>query len=486
MSKLDAKRELLALLREKHRRSAATALIPFTEYTNPVYETADHHREIASALEAVERGEVDRLMIVEPPRHGKSELASRRFPAWYLGRNPSKGIVAASYNSDLAMDFGREVRNIVASPDYQAVFPGSSLSPDSKAAERWHTEGGGSYVAAGVGTAVTGRDADIFLIDDPLKDREDANSERMRDRLWRWYSSVVQSRLPQAIIVIQTRWHEDDLAGRLLAEMEASGDQWTVLHHPAIENGRALWPERYTADMLERIKRNMRPADWSALFQGAPAPEEGDFFKADWFRWYDDPPAHVHKYGASDYAISSRDGDFTVHAVAGVDPDDDLYLLDLVRGQFDSMEAVEAGAALMMRHETMAWVEEKAQIEKAIGPFLSKRLRELKCHSVFRVQLPTSGDKMTRAQAFRARAAQGKVYLPKNQPWAADLLNELLMFPNGRNDDQVDVCGLFGRILDHMTAAARPKKDTGPKPLTWDEAIAEDERMREHEMRFGR
>lgn len=452
---------------------ARRSLIPFTEYTNPAYETAPHHQEIARHLELLAAGSLDRLMIIEPPRHGKSELASRRFPAWYLGDNPQAGVIAASYNSDLAMDFGREVRNIVASQAYGNLFQGVELQPDSKAANRWHTRQGGGYVGAGVGTAVTGRDADIFLIDDPLKDREEANSERMRDRLWNWYSSVVQSRLPKAIVLIQTRWHEDDLAGRILKDMEEGGEQWTVLHHPALRDGQALWEARYPVEMLERVKRNMTPRDWSALFQGEPSPEEGDFFHASWFKWYDQAPKHLIRYGASDYAITLRDGDYTVHGVCGVDPADNIYILDLWRQQSDSLTGVEAAIDMMATHKTRAWVEEKAQIEKALGPFLTKRMNERKVYA-FRVQLPTQGDKMARAQSFRARAAQGKVYLPKNAPWVQDLLSELLMFPSGTYDDQVDVCGLFGRVLDSMSKAHKPKVEKHG-PLTWDRAIAEED-----------
>ncbi len=195
-------------------------------------------------------------MIFMPPRHGKSELGSRRFPAWYLGRNPGKSIIAASYNSDLATDFGREVRNIVNAPEYGCVFE-SSLSADSKAANRWHTDAGGIYVAAGVGTAVTGRGADIFLIDDPVKDREEADSEIKRQRVWDWYTSTAYTRLAPggAIILIQTRWNEDDLGGRLLEAQEAGGDKWEVLDLPAIrDDGSALWPDRYSVEALERIK----------------------------------------------------------------------------------------------------------------------------------------------------------------------------------------------------------------------------------------
>ena len=469
------------------RRTARKSLIAFTEYTAPYYEAAPHHKEIAAHLERVEQGACQRLMIIEPPRHGKSELASRRFPAYYIGRNPQHGIVAASYNSDLAMDFGREVRNIVRSQPYQMLFPGAEMAVDSKAADRWHISEGGSYAAAGVGTAVTGRDADIFLIDDPMKDREDANSERMRERLWSWYSSVVQSRLPRAIVLIQTRWHEDDLAGRLLANMEDGGEQWTVLHHPAIaSDNKALWPDRYPLDKLEQVRSTMLPRDWSALFQGTPAPEEGDFFKADWFRWYDTPPAILNKYGASDYAITEADGDWTCHGVAGVDANDDLYLLDWYREQVDTYDGVETAITLMKNHNPMAWAEEKAQIEKALGPFIAKRQRERKVYT-FRVQLSARQNKMAKAQAFRARAAQGKVYLPKGAPWVADFLAELLMFPSGKHDDQVDVAGLFGRILDEMVSAHIPTAKQDPdRPLTFNELIAQNDTELQAKRRQGR
>jgi hypothetical protein len=215
VSKEAAAAELLA------RRRARESLMAFTQYTNPEYQAAQHHRRIADKLEAVERGEIKRLMILMPPRHGKSELASRRFPAFYIGRNPGKQIIAASYNSDLANDFGREVRNIVAGPEFGALFQ-TSLAPDSSAANRWHTGHGGMYVAAGVGTAITGRGADVLLIDDPFKDREEADSELRRQRVWDWYTSTAYTRLMPggAIVVINTRWHDDDLSGKLMAEAD--------------------------------------------------------------------------------------------------------------------------------------------------------------------------------------------------------------------------------------------------------------------------
>jgi hypothetical protein len=177
------------------RRRARANLIDYARYTNRAYRPADHHEQIARKLEDVESGKCKRLMVFMPPRHGKSELGSRRFPAWFMGRHADRSIIAASYNSDLAGDFGREVRNIMASPEHGALFPGSQLAADSKSQNRWHTSAGGGYAAAGVGTAVTGRGAHLLLIDDPVKDRESADSETLREKTYRWYLSTAYTRL---------------------------------------------------------------------------------------------------------------------------------------------------------------------------------------------------------------------------------------------------------------------------------------------------
>lgn len=208
---------------------------------------------------------------------------------------------------------------------------------------------------------------------------------------------------------------------------------------------------------------------------------KGDFFDTSKFLWYDprNPPKHVVKYGASDYAITEKDGDWTVHGVAGVDPDDDIYLMDWYREQVDSYDGVEAAINMMRDHKPMAWVEEKAQIEKALGPFIEKRQKERKIYT-FRVQLPSNASKQAKAQSFRGRQAMGKVYLPIGAPWVDDFLYELNAFGSdtAKHDDQVDVCGHFGRILDHMSAGQKPKEPFVATPLTLDQAIAEDEAYR--------
>lgn len=463
------------------RRRARSSLIGFTEYTNPLYQAASHHALIAEKLEAVERREIDRVMIFTPPRHGKSELASRRFPAWYLGRNPFRHFIAASYNSDLASDFGREVRNIVASSPYSRLFD-VALAQDSKAAERWHTGQGGMYVAAGVGTAITGRGADVLLIDDPFKDREEADSETTRDRVWNWYTSTAYTRLMPggAVVLIQTRWHEDDLAGRLLEAQARGADQWAVLELPAInESGQALWPEWYNAERLERIRKAIGPRDWSALYQQRPSPQEGDYFKRDWLRWYDEAPARgtLKIYGASDYAVTANGGDYTVHGVVGVDPQDNIYILDWWRKQSSPDEWIEAWIELVTRWRPIQWAEESGQISKGVGPFLDKRQREEKAYC-WREVFVSSHDKPTRAQAIRGRAAMGKLYLPTNAPWAPGLLHEMLAFPAATNDDQVDVLSLFGRLLAKMLTGKNPE---GPElPLRGTSQMTMGELMKYH------
>lgn len=430
-------------------------------------------------------------MIFMPPRHGKSELASRRFPAWFIGRNPKRNIIAASYNSELASDFGREVRNVVASRPYKALFA-TALAEDSTAANRWHTSDGGMYVAAGIGTAVTGRGAHILLIDDPFKDREEADSAGHREKVWRWYTSTAYTRLESelqqdvtaddalwtdlmgeieagkaepfegAIVLIQTRWHEDDLAGKLMAEQAKGGDKWEVLDLPAIrDNGEALWAAKYPIERLNQIKRAIGERDWSALYQQRPRPDEGLYYKREWFRWYDQKPQHLRVYGSSDYAVTSDGGDYTVHLVAGVDPDDNIYVLDIWRKQATTDIWIEAFLDLMQQHKPMMWAEENGQIIKSVGPLIEKRMRERKVYGR-REQFSSASDKPTRSRAMQGRAAMGKVYLPHNAPWLGEFLSELLAFDAGKHDDQVDALGLIGRMLDDMVSAAVPKVNTKP------------------------
>jgi predicted phage terminase large subunit-like protein len=453
----------LPSLSEVRAALARRSLLRFTEYTNPLYQRAQHHEQIAAKLEAVERGEIDRLMIFMPPRHGKSELASKRFPAWCLGRKPERQIIAASYNSDLANDFGRNVRNLVAEPEFQHVFPAVSLAPDSQAANRMNTNHGGAYVAAGVGTAVTGRGAHIALIDDPFKDREEADSERRRELVWDWYRSTLYTRLMPggSIVLIQTRWHEDDLAGRLL---EQERDQWDVLDLPALNaHGEALWPAWYDVPALQRIRDTIGPREWSALYQQRPQPDEGTFFQREWFKEWKQLPA-LRYYGTSDYAVTDGGGDFTRHRIWGVDAGGNLYRVDGWGGQTSSDVWIERQLDLIDRFKPMAWFGETGVIRRAIEPMLLRRMaeRRLFCRMEW---LPSISDKPTRARPFQSMAASGRVYFEPG----ADLA-EHLTFPAGKYDDDVDCSSLIGRALDQAHPAL--------VPAAWDDEDDERDRGR--------
>lgn len=456
---------------------AFSRLISYAAYQWPGYRDAPHHRLIARHLEAVERGEIKRLMITMPPRHGKSMLASEFFPAWYLGRNPDHYVVTATYAQELADDFGRKVKNQIEDDAFQAIFPGVGLADDSKSAKRFHIEGSlggyehslsqrGAFYAVGVGGPLTGRGAHLLLIDDPVKNREDAESEIIRKKTKDWYTSTAYTRLMPGgrVVVIQTRWHEDDLSGWLLQDHKHEG--WVVLDLPAIsDDGKALWPEQYDVDALEKIKLTIGPRDWSALYQQRPAPEEGDFFKSEWLRPYEQAPAKssLTIYGSSDYAVTADGGDFTVHVIVGLDPEGRMYLLDLWRKQASSDHWVESFCDLATEWKPLGWAEEQGQIRAGIGPYLDRRQRERNAW-VAREAFPTRGDKAVRAQSIRGRMANGGLYVPINAPWYADFRSELLSFPAGKHDDQVDALGLVGQLLDKMFNARLPEPKNMPRP----------------------
>jgi predicted phage terminase large subunit-like protein len=459
---------------------AFSRLIAYAAYQWPSYQDAPHHRLIARKLEAVERGEITRLMITMPPRHGKSMLATEYFPAWYLGRNPSHSVVISTYAQDLADDFGRKVKAQIADPQFRGIFPGVGLSDDSKSAKRFHLDGSdggfehelrqrGSFYAVGVGGPLTGRGAHLLLIDDPVKNREDAESEVIRKKTKDWYTSTAYTRLMSddgvagKIIVIQTRWHEDDLAGWLTTEHSHEG--WEMLNLPAIgDDGKALWPERFDLPQLERIRQTLGARDWSALYQQQPTPDSGDYFKVDWFRTCDKLPpiSTLRVYGGSDYAVTSNGGDFTVHVVVGIDPDGRMYVLDLWRKQSASDEWVEAFCDLAMKWKPMSWAEETGQIKAGVGPFLDRRIRERRAY-VVREQFPTRGDKATRAQSIRGRMASEGIYIAQGASWRADLISECLRFPAGVHDDQVDALGLVGQLLDKMLSGEKPDTEARKK-----------------------
>ena len=491
----DRQRLALALYERKVRR-ARTSLLEYTELTKPDFETAAHHGRIAGALERVASGECRRLIITAPPRHTKSELASRRFPAWYLGRFPNRQVIATAYGSQLVEDFSRDVRGCMNEPEHRAVFPKSALSRDTSAAHRWTTEASGIYVASGVGGAITGRGAHLMLIDDPFKTREEADSPEHRRKVWGWYQSVAYPRLMPggAIVLIGTRWHEDDMHGRLLEAADNGGDPWELLHLPAIDDfGRALWPQWYSLEDLERIRANISPREWQAQYLGDPTPDEGAMFKREWLEHdYETLPAGLRYYGASDYATKHGEGDWTVHMVAGVDKDDEIYVVDLWRQRTTSDAWIESLLDLMERYRPVLWAEEAGQIEKSVGPFIFQRQRERRiwCR---REAFSSAADKAARARAIEGRFAMGMVHFPRNRAWVAPLKDEIIKFPAGKHDDQVDCLSLLGRILPAMRGR-RPKKAESPPPLvegtmqtmTYGDLVAREHARRSDRRRRGR
>ena len=424
------------------------------------FEPAAHHRLLIDELEKVAQGITPRLAVFMPPGSAKSTYASVLFPPWLLATH-SYNILAASHTTELAEKWGRRVRNLIGEHSYTL---GISLAEDSQAAGRWALTNGGEYYAAGVGTGIAGFRAKLGLIDDPVRSRQDADSELIRDRIWDWYINDFKTRLvPDAAeILIQTRWHEDDLAGRAL-----NHEEWRVVSLPALaeendllgrKRGEPLWSDDsygYGRQLTE-LSTKTPARTWSALYQQHPSPEEGDYFRADWLRPYESVPDRktLRIYGASDYAVTAEGGDYTVHIVVGIDPAWRIYVLDLWRGQTSSADWIESFCDLVLQWKPLGWAEEQGQIRAGVGPFLDRRMRERHAY-VARAMFPTRGDKAIRAQSIRGRAQMDGIYVPIRAPWYADFRSELLSFPAGKHDDQVDALGLIGQVLDRMVPGSR-------------------------------
>lgn len=466
--------ELLRLLQDLGTREAAQiSLARFIEYRQAGIKPAKHHKLLIDGLEAVERGEIERLMVCMPPGSAKSTYTSVEFPAWFLGRNPGLSVIAASHTQELAERFGRRVRNIVAAPEFSRVF-GFSVAEDSASAGRWDTQRGGEYFAAGVGGSITGRRADLAVIDDPVKSREDADSERSRQKAWEWYTNDLLTRLKPGArqIVVMTRWHEDDLGGRIL---ERERNRWHLIELPmeAMPNdplgravGERLWPEWFTDEMVAVAKLDMRA--WNALYQQQPASEDGDYFKREWLESeYETLPEGLRYFGASDYAVTEGGGDYTEHGIFGCDHAGNLYVVDWWRGQTASDVWIERMCDLINQYEPQVWFGESGPIRRAVEPFLLRRMNERKAFA--RLEwLASINDKPTRARSFQAMASMGKVFWPKNAGWKSDVAGQLLRFPAGKHDDSVDVCSMIGRGLqligNKQRKAQKPKQEL---PQNW-------------------
>lgn len=488
----------VAIVEALHRRlQARTELGPFVTLfakTQP-YLMGWFHRELCELLTAfmcaVEQKRSPRLMIFAPPRAGKSEPTSRCFPPFVLGNHPEWEIIAATYNQDFANDWGRDVRAIFENPLYRELFPHFEIRKDSNAVDHVRTTMNGSYTTVGKGGSLTGRGCHILLIDDPLKDRAEADSEVERTNLIKWYESTARTRLAPGggIIIIQTRWHEMDLAGYLLekARDNPNADQWMVYSYPAIavqdekyrKAGEALHPERWPLDELLKIKASIDPREWSALYQQNPVPAEGIMFKSEWFKFAaPQNPRDMSWYITTDFAIGEKTyNDYTCLWPFAVSANDDIYFAQPVHGRFQAHEIVERLCDLTEQYRPREVAIENVHIGKTIGPYLKKRMQERRLYTVLHDITPVR-DKVARSASLRGRMQQGKVWFhPASR---ADILPEFLAFPASKHDDYVDAAVLGSMLLDVLIRGHGARPPPSPAPPEWSMSWMQ-QRIRRHE-----
>lgn len=492
-------KRIAAAKRAKTALEAREDFLRFVKFTMPdienpedvdlsTFKDAKHHRALAKVLEKVEKGHIPRLIVTLPPRHGKTELISRRFIPWLLGRGPYRNIIFATYNEPFSQDIGSDVRAVMQSPAFRQVFPKFRFRAGGLSREKLQAAEGGMAAFVGRGGSITGRGADILIIDDPIKDSEEAQSPTLRQKLWEWFTQVAMTRLMTkfaAVVVVHTRWHEDDLIGRITdpsnpcySEEEAA--KWKIINLPAIaaENdplgrqpGEALWPERFDLDFLNAA-RQLDAKGFSALYQQRPTPEDGDLFRAEWLVNYERSQlpsvSDLRIFAASDHAIGEDKtrNDSTVMIVGGVDSYGDLWLLDVWWETAGADKQVEAMLRLAKQWKPLLWFAERGHISKAIGPFLRKRMQEERTYFTIEEVTPVA-NKVQRAQSIMGRMSMKKVKFPKHAAWALKAREELLKFPNARHDDFVDALAWLGRAVDRMTGPSleRPVSDA-PRPGT--------------------
>ena len=442
---------------------ARSCFAGFVMYSMPTYSMGWVHEEICKELDAfladVVAKKSPRLMLAMPPRHGKSELASRRFPAYTFGRYPDLSIIGTSYGADLASRMNRDIQRIMETPEYAAVFPETRLSGKNirttasgsylRNSDIFEIVGhAGSYRSAGVGGGITGMGGDIVIVDDPFKDRAEADSSTIRRSVWEWYTSTLYTRLAPGggILIINTRWHMDDLSGRLLeAERMNEGDHWRIVNFPAIAEhdephrraGEALHPERYPLDQLLAIKKAIGTRDWEALYQQHPTPDGGNIFKKEWIKFWTPStlPEHFDQMVIS-WDMTFKDGDDTDFVVGQVwgRKGADRFLIDQTRARMGFTDTLAAFKALAAKYPQ---AQRKLIEDKANGPAVIDALK----HSVSGIiAVNPDGSKTARAHAITTLFEAGNVYIPDPQvcSWSKDYIAELTQFPGAAHDDQVD------------------------------------------------
>jgi predicted phage terminase large subunit-like protein len=494
----DIEQRLSLLKRQQMAVKARERFMPFVKFTSPDpeapsdversrYKNARHHDAIARALEEVVKGNIRFLILTMPPRHGKSELVSRRLPAWFMGRFPDMNGVVATYNDDFAMDFGKDVRSIVRAPAFKQVFPGVELLRGGGASDRLQTNKGGQWSFVGRGGSLTGRGAHILILDDIIKDDKEAQSAAIREQAWSWFTKVAMSRRMgmKLVILTFTRWHSDDPIGRLTDPenpnyVRALAEKIKIINFPAIaedddplgrEPGEPLWPDgpdKFDLDFLAE-QQALDPLGFAALYQQRPSLMDGDLFKRENIRFYgpgtpNEKPEDLRIYAASDHAVSTAQRrDPSCFLKIGVSRNNDIYILDCVWQKMAADVAVEAMLSLASgKEKPLVWWAERGHISKSIGPFLRKRMLETGNYINIREVTPVA-DKATRAQSIVGRVAMGKVYFPFNARWTERALNEMMAFPNGPHDDFVDALGLIGLGLQSQFAPGKSGADRRAK-----------------------
>ena len=479
--------------------------LPFVQRFRPKYMAGWVHEDICRRLERfmrdVEDGKEPRLLMMMPPRSGKSELGSRHFPPWVLGQHPEWEIIAASHTSSLTLSFSRYIRDLIRDPAYQALFPDMRLDPGSQSVENWNTLSGGGYLAAGVGTGITGRGAHILLLDDLVKDIEAADSATISENTWEWYASTAYTRLAPGggVLGIMTWWNESDWAGRIQQVMASGeGDRFEIIKYPAInEDGdeyllpddsivqilpgsdipagakmtrphnTAIHPARYTTEAMLRIKRNLVAAGqkrvWNALYQQNPTPDDGVIFSKEMVQYFVHMPQrrNVTRFQAWDFAITeNQQSDYTVCVTGDQDEHNNIYIVDVFRFRSDDGNAI----VEHMIDQIVAWGPdflgvEDGQIWKSIKSQFETRCAERQVFQAYEVLQPLT-DKIVRAGPLRGRMQLKKVFIRKDMPWTDPFVRELMVFPGGKHDDQVDAASWMVRLtLQHL-----PKKPPAPPP----------------------
>lgn len=432
-----------------------------------------HHQVLLEKCQGIVDGTIPNLMIMMPPGSAKSTYVDLVLIPWFMAKRPRAPVILASYASDIAEKQGRRCRQVVQSQSFKNLT-GLTLRTDNKAADRWQLSNGSEFMCGGILSGINGNRAHLGIIDDPIRGREQAESQTQMDKLWTEYKDVFCSRLvpgaPQ--IIISTRWSEMDIMGRILPDdwdgesgmIECrDGRSWYVLCVPAECNraddplgrqiGELLWTEWFPPEFWDPFRLDSR--SWNSLFQQNPSPEEGNYFKRETFRYYSTLPSNLLYYGASDYAVTDAGGDFTEHGVFGVDEHSNIYVVDWVSMQKTADIWIESQIKLMLRYDIEMWFGESGVIQKSVQPLLGKMMKEARCYKTIE-WLPSNastGGKKPRARSIQGRFSMGMVYFPEGKTFMSRIESQLLKFDSGRHDDIVDVFSLIGRGLDIMQEA---------------------------------